>query len=106
MLLYLRIFNVNRALRLSTYIGIIFQALFYSAMIGLAIGSIVECSGPAQATQQFCINYGKPVVALNAVFNVVADIYVLLLPIPQVLKLQLSNKHRMGLLLVFSTGAL
>lgn len=106
MLLYLRIFNVNRALRLLIYFGILFQALFYSAMIGVAIGSIVECSSSAEATNQFCVNYSRPVVVLNAVVNVITDIYVLLLPIPRVLKLQLSNKHRVGLLLVFTTGAL
>ena len=106
MLLYLRIFNVNRALRLSIYFGILFQALFYSAMIGVAIGSIVECSSSTEVTKQFCVNYSRSVVVLNAVVNVITDIYVLLLPIPRILKLQLSNKHRVGLLLVFTTGTL
>ena len=104
MLLYLRIFNVNRALRLSIYGGMIFQVLYYTAMIGLGIGSIVECNGPSQGNKQFCKNYGKPVVVLNATVNVVTDIYMLLLPIPCVLKLQLGKRHRLGLLLVFATG--
>ena len=104
MLLYLRIFNVDRVLRFFIYFGIIFQALFYSAMTGVAIGSIVECNGPSQLTNQFCINYGKPVVVSNAAVNVATDFYVLLLPITRVVKLQLSSSHRLGLLMVFATG--
>ena len=104
MLLYLRIFNIDRGLRLPIYLGIVFQALFYSAMIGVANGSIAECNGPSQITNQYCKNYGKPVVVLNAAVNVATDIYILLLPIPRVLKLQLGRRHRLGLLLVFATG--
>ncbi|KAL2047511.1 hypothetical protein ABVK25_011440 [Lepraria finkii] len=104
MLLYLRIFDIDRGMRLPIYLGIVFQALFYSAMIGAAIGSIAECNGPSQFNNQYCKNYGKPVVVLHAAVNVATDIYILLLPIPRVLKLQLGRRHRLGLLLVFATG--
>lgn len=104
MLLYLRIFDIDRGLRLPIYLGIVFQALFYSAMIGVAIGSIAECNGPSEFNNQYCKNYAKPVVVLHAAVNVATDIYILLLPIPRVLKLQLGRRHRLGLLLVFATG--
>ena len=103
MLLYLRIFTVNRRMRLFTYLGITFQALYYNAFIGIGIGAVVECNGPSQLTHQLCANF-RPLVVLNVTINAVTDIYVLLLPVPCVLKLQLSKRHRLGLLLVFACG--
>lgn len=106
MLLYLRIFNVDRTFRLIVFGGIILQVLYYTAMIGVAIGSIKECNGPSQVSKQFCQNYSNPVVVLNATVNVTTDIFVLVLPLPFVLKLQLSPKRRLGLLLVFAAGVM
>lgn len=45
-----------------------------------------------------------PVVVLSAVVNVITDIYVLVLPIPRVLQLQVRGEKRLGLVLVFATG--
>ena len=104
MLLYLRISSVDRGLRHAIYYGIIFQALFYAAIIGVGIGALVECNGLSQLSNQFCINFGKPVVILIAAVNVITDFYVLALPIRRVLKLQLSFKRKLGLLVVFAGG--
>ncbi|KAL6719194.1 hypothetical protein ACLMJK_003431 [Lecanora helva] len=92
LLLYLRIFSVDRAFRIIIFAGIIFLSLYYVAMIGVAIGSIKECNGPSQVSKQFCQNYGAQVVVLNATVNVVTDIFVLLLPVSRVLKLQLGAR--------------
>jgi sterol-4alpha-carboxylate 3-dehydrogenase (decarboxylating) len=104
LLLYLRIFKVNRALRLTVYLGITFMVLYYTAIIGVAIGSIVKCNGLAQLSSRFCKNYAKPVTAMNAAVNVLTDFHVLAVPILCIIKLQLSLKHRLGLLLVLGSG--
>lgn len=104
LLLYLRIFKLERGMRLAVYAGIGFITIYYTAIIGVAIGSIVKCNGLGQMSSRFCKNYAKPVVVMNAVINVVTDLYVLALPIPSVLKLQLNPKRRFGLLLVFASG--
>lgn len=96
MLLYLRIFNIDRLLCLLIYFGIAFQALYCTAIISLTIGSIILCNGPEQITNKFCQAYSKPVVVLSAVVNVITDIYVLVLPIPRVLQLQVRGKERLG----------
>lgn len=73
-------------------------------MIGVAVGSIVKCNGTAKITNQFCVNYGKPIVILNASINFATDVYVLVLPIRRVLDLQLRMKLKLGLLLLFACG--
>jgi sterol-4alpha-carboxylate 3-dehydrogenase (decarboxylating) len=89
---------------LAVYLGIAFIAIYTTAIIGVAIGSIVKCNGLAQISSRFCRNYAKPVVVMNSVINVVTDFYVLVLPIPCIMKLQLSLKRRIGLLLAFGSG--
>lgn len=39
-----------------------------------------------------------------AAWAIISDVFILLLPIPGVLRLQLSPKKRFGLLMVFMTG--
>jgi hypothetical protein len=104
MLLYLRVFSVSKTLKIVVYIGIVVMSLFYTAMIGIAIGSLVKCNGINALTVQFCRNYSGPIIMLNAVFNVITDFYVLLLPIPLILKLHLNLKRKIGVLAVFSGG--
>ncbi|KAM0803752.1 hypothetical protein BDR22DRAFT_696860 [Usnea florida] len=104
LLLYLRIFKLDRTLRLAIHAGLLFTTLWYTAIMGVAIASIVKCNGLAQLSNQFCLNYEKPVVVMNAVINVVTDFYILILPVPCVMKLQTNKKRKIGLLLVFASG--
>ncbi|KAF4621901.1 hypothetical protein G7Y89_g14444 [Cudoniella acicularis] len=104
LLLYIRIFGVHQTMRIVAYTGIAVMGAFYTAMIGVAIGSLVKCNGLNALTVQFCRNYSGPVVMLNSVFNVVTDFFVLLLPFPFALKLQLTFARKIGLLAVFSGG--
>lgn len=98
-------FSVDLRLRHAIYFGIVFQALFYSAMIGVSIGAIVQCNGLSQLSNRFCINDSRPVVLLMAAVNAVTDLYVLALPLRRVLKLQVSFERKLGLLAVFTAGA-
>lgn len=41
---------------------------------------------------------------MNAVINVATDFYILVLPMSCVMKLQITNRRRLGLLLVFASG--
>ena len=84
--------------------GIAFISLYYTSIIAVALSATAKCNGLAQLHNRFCINYGKPVVLLNATVNVLTDVYVLLLPIPCVLGLQLSFKRKLAILAVFAGG--
>ena len=91
-------------MRRAIIVGIVIETLYYTAFTAVAISSLVKCNALAQMKDQFCINYGKPVVVMNATVNVVTDFYILLLPIPCVLSLQMSSKRKVGILLVFAGG--
>lgn len=104
LLLYRRIFSVSKWLRTSVYIGLPFMALFYTAMICTGIASVVQCVGIAAGSLQFCDDIGGPVQLVHSAFNVATDFWILALPMPLVLKLQLPRARKVGLFAVFSAG--
>ena len=107
MLLFSRIFRVDRALRMFIYGGMIFHILFYGSIIGYTLGVIVFCTDTVrQFSNQYCVDYAQPISLLTAVVNVVTDFYVLILPIPSILKLQLDTKRKLGLMMVFAAGGI
>lgn len=97
-------FGVDKKMRYAVWIGIIFQTLFYSAVLFVGVASLVKCYGLAQASSQLCRNVAKPLVTLISVVNVICDFYVLILPIYRVSKLHLSFQRKLGLTIVFAWG--
>lgn len=104
LLLYLRIFSISKPLRISVHIGTLFMALFYTAMVGVSISTVIRCVGLAAQTLQFCNTASGPVQLLNSVFNVVTDFWILILPMPHIIKLQLPISRKIGLAAVFAAG--
>lgn len=104
LLLYLRLFSVSRQLRTGIHVGIAIMALFYTAMIAVAIVSVVECVGMATMTLQFCGIVSGPVQILNSTFNVVTDFWILVLPMPMISKLQMPKSRKLGLTVVFAVA--
>lgn len=90
LLLYLRIFSIDRITRYLTYVGMAFCCLAYTILMFLDIFS----------TFQMIVNTNK---ALGVV-NFCSDIYILCVPVAAVSKLQLSAKNRIGVVFVFVTG--
>ncbi|KAI3316505.1 hypothetical protein HD806DRAFT_517368 [Xylariaceae sp. AK1471] len=106
LLLYLRIFGVNRILRLSVYTSIIILILFYTSVTGIAIGYLVKCTNAESLLSEslfICTSY-QPWILSNASFNVVTDFWILLLPFPLVSKLQLCLRQKLGFAAVFAAG--
>jgi hypothetical protein len=95
---------VDRFIRIMIYVGIIILTIFYMAMTGVAIGSILVCNGLDANSIQFCRNYSGPVVLLNASFNTATDFWILFIPVPLVLKLNLPVKRKLGILGIFGAG--
>ncbi|KAI9792479.1 MAG: hypothetical protein M1833_001092 [Piccolia ochrophora] len=104
LLLYLRIFSVDRSMRIGIWSGIIFQALFYTTAMGLAITAVVKCNGVATLSDKFCQDFSSPVIIMVSSINVITDFYVLILPIRNLLKLRLPLKHKLGLMACFAGG--
>lgn len=104
LLLYLRIFSVSKPLRMSIHIGLVIMALFYTAMVVVGIVGTVKCVGIGASTNQFCKDDGGSLQLVQSAFNVVTDFWILILPMPLVLKLQLPRARKVGLVVVFGAG--
>lgn len=91
-------------MRYAVWFGIVFQALFYSAVLFVGVAELVKCYGLSQISNQFCLNVAKPVVTLTSVVNVICDFYVLILPLYRISKLNLSFRRKLGLVIVFAWG--
>ena len=102
--LYLRIFSISNIFKYTIYSGVVIMTLFYTAMICAGIGAVVLCKDEAADTLQLCKNYSGPVVMLNVVFNVITDFWVLIMPFPLLVKLQMGFRHHVGLTIVFAAG--
>ncbi|KAK8064439.1 hypothetical protein PG994_007077, partial [Apiospora phragmitis] len=57
LLLCIRIFNINRAVRIMIFVSITILTLFYLAIACIAIGSIVICNGLNANSIGFCRDY-------------------------------------------------
>jgi hypothetical protein len=102
LLLYLRVFGVNRNVRIASYIGMVFFTLFYIAYLGLQIGLMLECTSIAP-TSSLCPNL-YPLNIFQGALNVCSDLYVFFIPIPRILDLQTTKRQKVGLLFIFLAG--
>ncbi|KAI0521506.1 hypothetical protein F5B22DRAFT_540674 [Xylaria bambusicola] len=105
LLLYLRIFSVNQAFTRVTIASIVVLTLLYVPLAGLAIGFLAACNDLTNLLESpFCKHYSSPTLAFSAIFNVVTDLWLLLLPFPLLIKLQMQPRQKLGLAAVFAAG--
>ena len=107
LLLFLRVFSVDRPLRLAIYGAMIFTIPLYWTQLFTESYFCTPRPGHKWdlSIGQACshnIIWG----VIQGVLNVVLDIYMLVLPIPAVLNLQLSKGKKVGVLAVFGTALL
>ncbi|EMD96464.1 hypothetical protein COCC4DRAFT_204728 [Bipolaris maydis ATCC 48331] len=106
LLLYLRL-SPLRWFRICVYGGIL---LVIGYSIALFFPLIFACTPFKRVwditiTEGSCINR-TPLYMATAVLNMVTDIYLLVLPIPMVVKLQVPRAQKAGLLCIFGIGSL
>lgn len=80
------------------------MALFYTPMVFAGVAAVVECVGIAAGSLQFCDDIDGPVQLVQSAFNVITDFWILILPMPLLLKLQLPRPRKIGLVAVFAAG--
>lgn len=108
LLLYLRLFGSDKMTRYGVYIGGIAVSLVYLVYIPLI--PIFCAPGPGR-------NWGSPEVfakctriipyaLVYGVGNIVLDLYILLLPMPMIWRLKLPFEKKLGVSVLFTTGAL
>lgn len=108
-LFYLRVFGFVRHLRILIFIGITFHLILYSTSFVL---EFVFCY--PRRGQSYLMSFAAPHCTVDAarlgiaqgVGNIIGDFYLLLIPLPVVLKLQISLQKKIGVIAIFLTGIL
>jgi hypothetical protein len=80
-----------------------YTAIFFSLLF--ACKPIAASWDPLLLPTAICINRGGIYIA-QAVIGIVTDVLLLALPIPTVLKLQMPNKQKFGLVGIFGVGSM
>lgn len=107
--LYRKIFGAKPQMRTLIYVGIGY--LFITNAVATILFGALCAPRPGEL---YLIRYSKPECVNNvdnlaialAVENLVADVYLLVLPLPIIWKLQMSSKRKYALICVFMTGFL
>lgn len=103
LLLYLRLFSVNKLFAFFVITSIVIVTIFYIPLIGVGIGFLVTCNDVMNLDSPLCIQSWS-MLLLNASLNVITDLWLLLLPFPLVMKLRLQPRKKLGLVTVFAAG--
>ena len=106
--MYRHVFGPKRWMRISANLGAILTTLFYVAMSVCAIIFATprrgETWGRHQSSNLALMNI-KIAIPQSCV-NMVLDVYILILPIIAVTKLQIPSRRKVGIILIFMTGLL
>ncbi|OJI98269.1 hypothetical protein ASPVEDRAFT_880951 [Aspergillus versicolor CBS 583.65] len=103
LLLYKRLFPVAK-MKIAIWVGIAVIGTLYGAFIIMSAVNIGICVTVGPDISPFCDFVHTGSVIWQTATNVVTDFYLVILPIPQVLKLKLSRKKKVGLCLTFASG--
>lgn len=101
LLLYLRLFSVNKYFRYCTWavMTFVFGYLFANFLTQLfGCTPIVEHFGHCVLSTRVGLAYGS--------MNFISDIFIIVLPLPIVWRLQLSRKEKLGVTLIFMSGVI
>ncbi|KAI1737523.1 hypothetical protein F4680DRAFT_427982 [Xylaria scruposa] len=105
-LLYLEIFGIKASLRKAVYAGLAFNVLTYLTFI--PIGAYYEAPHAGLPWESLFTHPGAYALMPWGIFigaaSVLIDIYVFILPLPTILKLNMSTSKRLQLLAVFGTA--
>jgi hypothetical protein len=109
LVLYLHVFGLLRWMRIAVTAGIVVLVAFH---LSISIGFISMCA-PARGTSQidYLLAFTSPtcartssMVVIQGVGNVVADLFLMVLPLPGIWSLQITFKRKLGISAMMSVG--
>lgn len=108
LLLYLQLFRVNTGLRWAVWGGIVLTCIAYLPNIG--VSSYYCAAHPGEAWDykigDRCGNKdGLKWLIASAALSLTLDLYIMCLPIPQIMSLNMSLRRRLGVCLIFLAAA-
>lgn len=108
-LLFLRIFQVNKATKWAIYFGMAFTFALYWTNIGVESAFCAPKKGQSWADPNLvgksCART-EPFGITQGTLATVLDIYIFILPIPVVSRLQMSTQRKFSILIIFATAFL
>ncbi|KAL8935111.1 MAG: hypothetical protein Q9211_004878, partial [Gyalolechia sp. 1 TL-2023] len=105
-LLYLHLFEPLRWIKKVVWMGIVVTGLFY---FSITVAKLAMCAPRGSQTYIMAFSTArcsraKVLGVITGAFNIVSDLYLLVIPIPAILGLQVSTARKRGLLAIFMTG--
>lgn len=107
LLLYLKLFALKMTIRYLIYFGMAF--IFCTYWINISLQSLYCAPRDGQAWDASILPNCRKLAILGVAqgaCGIVSDLYILFLPIPVVLSLNLPLKRRLGVLAIFMVGIL
>lgn len=105
--LYLQIFQPLRWMRICAYVGAVLTSSFYLAMTVAQFVSSTPRRGETWLSHLAHENsVSRDTAVPQSVVGLAIDIYILILPIIAVSRLQLPTRQKLGVMLIFMTGLL
>jgi hypothetical protein len=107
-ILYLRLFGQSNSTRMLVWVGILSCTIFYTLIFVFVLAT---CS-PRQGETPIVADASERCAKLSsqwhslAAFNLLSDVYLVIIPIPVVMKLQMSTDKKIRVCSVFMTGIL
>ena len=106
LILYLRLFSVNKIFRYCTWSMIFFVVGYLSANLCTQIfGCMPRSKYWLPDTPGHCMNYIAAGIAYGSM-NFVSDLLIFILPHPIVWRLKLSRREKAGVSFIFMSGAM
>ena len=106
LLLYYRVFSLDRWTKIAIYFGITIICLFY---IGSSVANFILCSPrrhESWTSTSFVERCDRAAVQadIQGIFGLVSDLYIFILPLPALRRLRMSSKKKLAVTAVFLTG--
>lgn len=105
-LVYLRIFAIDKTMRYLIWFGLFWTFLLYIVQIPIDAYYCTPRNGKTWGFENIHCDRTIPWAIVHGVVAVVLDFYIFLLPIPIVIRLQMSLKRRLSIIGVFGTAIL
>jgi len=102
--LFSRLFSVSPRTKLVIIGVMIFTTAYTVAILGVSVGSFVQCGSFEDMTTDFCKAMGTSISVVQSVINVITDFLVLFIPLPMTMALNLPVKKKLAVSAVFLTG--
>ena len=106
--MYRQIFSPLRWMRISALFGLVFTTLFYTSMAVCLFTFATPAKGQTWLSYQMSsreylvLHFSVPQSAVGLAI----DVYILILPIAAVSKLQMAIRRKFGIITIFATGLL